>query len=237
MRAIVSRFAAAGVTLATLTALAPPPVQAQWAVIDLPAIAQLIKNLAMMEEQLATARDELQEARQVWAAMTGDRGMENLLSGMNRNYLPSNWGQLQSSAQGGGGGLSADVQSLINANAVLTPQQLAALAPQAQQQIRSSRQWGALQAALAHEALANVSSRFASLQTLIDKIGGASDQKAILDLQARIGAEIGMLQNEQTKLQVLTQATQAQQATLQLQEQEQVIAAQGQFATRFQPTP
>jgi hypothetical protein len=45
-----------------------------------------------------------------------------------------------------------------------------------------------------------------------------------------------MLQNEQTKLQVLAQATRAQQAANAQQAQEQAIAGHGQFATRFQPT-
>jgi hypothetical protein len=46
-----------------------------------------------------------------------------------------------------------------------------------------------------------------------------------------------MLQNEQTKLQVLAQATEAMSAVNAQREREQVIAGQGQFATRFQPGP
>ena len=53
------------------------------------------------------------------------------------------------------------------------------------------------------------SDRFTSLQQLISAIGGATDQKASLDLNARIAAEQGMLQNEQTKLQVLYQVAQS----------------------------
>jgi len=58
-----------------------------------------------------------------------------------------------------------------------------------------------------------------------------------LDLQARINAELGMLQNEQTKVQVLSQAMQAQEAAGRQQQREQVIAAHGHFADRFQPVP
>jgi type IV secretion system protein VirB5 len=219
--------------------IAVPQAQAQLAVIDVPAIVQFVKSLIVMAEQLETAREQLLQARQEWAAMTGDRGMENLLSGINRNYLPTDWTQLLAALQSGGGyaGLSADVQNLMNTNAVLTTQRLGTLSPAGQQQVRAMRQWGAMQQALAHEALANVSSRFAAVQSLIDRIGGAGDQKAILDLQARIGAELGMLQNEQTKLQMLTQSTQAQQSALAWNSREQVLAAHGRFDTRFQPTP
>jgi type IV secretion system protein VirB5 len=90
---------------------------------------------------------------------------------------------------------------------------------------------------LAQAALTNSSARFASIQSLISAISTASDQKGILDLQARISAELGMLQNEQTKLQVLHQTTDAQSAVLAQQERERIIAAQGNFDTRFQPTP
>jgi type IV secretion system protein VirB5 len=75
------------------------------------------------------------------------------------------------------------------------------------------------------------------LQSLIAAIGSASDQKGILDLQARINAELGMLENEQTKLQVLSQSADAQDSMLQQQAREQAIAAHGNFATRLQPVP
>jgi type IV secretion system protein VirB5 len=114
---------------------------------------------------------------------------------------------------------------------------LATLSPSQQQEIQSNRQLNAMQQAVSHEALVNTSNRFASIQSLIAAISTARDQKAILDLQARISAEVGMLQNEQTKLQVLYQVTQAQQATLEQQGRERVIDLHGRFETRFQPVP
>jgi type IV secretion system protein VirB5 len=91
--------------------------------------------------------------------------------------------------------------------------------------------------ALAQQALANTSARFASIQSLIGAISAAGDQKAILDLQARISAELGMLQNEQTKLQILHQATEAQAALDRQRDWEQSVAGQGRFEARYQPRP
>ena len=213
--------------LASVTSAA----HAQWAVVDAPAIVQLIQEVVTMGEQVETARNQLLQAQQEWQSITGGRGMESLLSGTNRNYLPSSWNQLS------GGLQSGDVQSLVGSNAILSPRQLSALPPAAQQTITASRQWNAMQQSLAHQALANSSSRFAAIQDLIDAISSASDQKAILDLQARISAELGMLQNEQTKLQVMNQSVQAQQVVLLQQSREQVIAGHGRFDSRFQPTP
>jgi type IV secretion system protein VirB5 len=216
-----------------------PEARAQWAVIDAPAIVQLVQEVQTMQQQLAAARAQLQSAQSTLQAMTGDRGMERLLGGTTRNYLPANWTQVTSALQGNGAYavLSADVRSAVAANAVLSPQRLAALSPAEQQVIQTARQWSALQQSLSHEALANVSSRFTAIQSLIAAIASAHDQKASLDLQARIAAEVAMLQNEQTKLQVLAQATQAQDASMQQQMQERVINEHGRFATRFQPTP
>lgn len=220
-----------------LSVAAVSTARAQWAVIDAPAIVQLIQQVQDMEQIISTARSQLAQAKQALQTMTGNRGMEMLLSGTVRNYLPSNWPQLAGAALGGGGALSADIQSNIAANAVLSPQRLATLSPDTQQLIQAARQWGAMRQSISHQALANASGRFSSLQTLISTIGSAADQKGILDLQARINAELGMLQNEQTKLQELNQSTLAQESILQQQALEMAIQGQGRFETRFQPIP
>lgn len=237
---LIRNIRLAAVCLATSMATTPA-ARAQLAVIDVPAIAQLVQEVQTMQQQLETARNQLQSAQQALLAMTGDRGMQLLLSGVTRNYLPTNWMQLNSLMQGQGtagyAGLAADVRSAIAANAVLSPQSVAWLSPADQQMILASRQSSATQQALSHAALANASDRFASIQSLIAAISTAADQKAILDLQARISAELGMLQNEQTKMLVLYQTTQAQESVIREQAREQTIAGQGRFETRFRPAP
>jgi type IV secretion system protein VirB5 len=216
-----------------------PTAHAQWAVVDAPAIVQLIQEVQTTAQQLATAKSQLLQAERALQTMTGDRGMEQLLSGTNRNYLPSNWVQVNGVLQGTGGfsALSTDVQSVMSTNAVLSPQRLANLPAGGQQLIQSERQWSAMQQALSHQALSSASNRFASIQSLISAISSAADQKGILDLQARISAELGMLQNEQLKVQLLNQSAQGQQAALRQQAREQVIDGHGSFNGRFQPVP
>ncbi len=216
------------------------PASAQWAVVDAPAIVQLIQEVQTMEQQVQIARDQLAQAQQALLTMTGDRGMEWLLSGTPRNYLPTNWSQLTTTMQGGAAGypaLSSDVRGAIGANAVLSAQQMTLLPAAGQQAIAAGRESSALKQALAQEALANVSGRFAAIQNLVSTIATAADQKAVLDLQARISAELGMLQNEQTKLQTLREATDAQDAVYRQQQLERVVAGHGSFETRFQPVP
>jgi len=216
-----------------------PLARAQWAVVDAPAIVQLIQEVQTAAQQLATARNQLLQAQQALQTMTGDRGMEQLLDTTVRNYLPTDWSQVSAVLQGSGGygALAADTQSIINANTVLSPQRMATLSASAQQFIQAQRQWGAMQQALAHQALGNASSRFGAIQSLISGISSASDQKGILDLQARINAELGMLQNEQTKNQLLSQSAMAQESSLRQQAREQVLEGHGRFESRFQPVP
>src|ERR1700735_3661841 len=77
-----------------------PAAQAQWAVIDMPAIVQLVQEVQTMQQQLTVARNELQSTQKTLQAMTGNRGMSGLLGGTNRNYLPANWTQVTGALQG-----------------------------------------------------------------------------------------------------------------------------------------
>jgi type IV secretion system protein VirB5 len=207
-----------------------PSAHAQWAVIDVGAIAQLVQQVQTAEQQLQTAENQLSQAQQHFQAITGTRGMQNLLSGTVRNYLPTDMTSLLATLNGTAGAysaLSASVQSLVNTNSVLSPAALAALSPAERDAVQTQRQTVALLQGLSQQALANSSSQFASIQQLISAIGTATDPKGILDLHARISAEQGMLQNEQTKLQVLNQAVTAQAAAAQQRASEQAITDVG----------
>jgi type IV secretion system protein VirB5 len=201
-----------------------PRAYAQFAVIDVGAIAQLIQEVRQMQQALQTAQNQLNQAQQEYQSITGPRGMQNLLSNLNRNYLPSTWAQLPMA-------LASPIQSQINTNAVLTSSQVAALSSPEQQQLNAARSNAALLQVVTQQAYATTSSRFASVQTLINAIASATDQKGILDLQARIGAEQGMLQTDSTKLNVLYQAAQAQEWARRQSALEQVVAGVGNLRT------
>jgi type IV secretion system protein VirB5 len=220
-------------TIAVLLSLAfagPRPAQAQFAVIDVGAIAQLIQEVSTLEQDLAVAKNELTQAQTEYASMTGSRGMQNLLGGINRNYLPQNWTQLSqimSGSSGGYPGVASSYSSLVTSNAVMGPAQVAALSPSEQAELQAQRSSVALLQTTTRTALQNASDRFASLQQLISAIGQATDQKGALDLETRIAAEEAMLQDEQSKLQILFQVAQSQQWAQAQQSREQSIIDQG----------
>jgi len=220
--------------------LAAPAAHAQFAVIDVGAIAQLIQQVQLTEQALTTAQGELAQAENAYRAMTGSRGMQSLLSGVSRNYMPSSSTELQALL-----GESATpyallatlMRSAITTNAVLTPAQLGVLPADSAAHVQSVRRTTALLQAIAADALANSSGRFTSLQQLISAIAVATDQKGSLDLHARTAAEQAMLQNEHTKLDVLYRALEAQKWADGARAQEQIIADHGDFSTRFTPVP
>ncbi|HTW37209.1 MAG TPA: type IV secretion system protein [Steroidobacteraceae bacterium] len=220
--------------------VAAPAAHAQFAVIDVASIAQLIQQIELMEQALATAQGELRQAEAAYQAITGARGMESLLSGIQRNYLPTSSGELKALLDQSSTPyplLSSSMQSSLATNAVLTPQQLGALPPDSAAHLQAVRRTTALLQAIASDALATSSSRFSALQQLISAIGLATDQKGSLDLHARTAAEQAMLQNEQTKLEVLYRALEAQQWSDKQRARELIVVDHGDFSTRFTPTP
>ncbi len=191
--------------------------QAAMAVIDVRAITQLRSQIRALKRQLETARQHLSQAEAEYQAITGNRGMERLLEGTVREYLPPDWQAL-------GTGMTAEIAAIVAANSVLTAQQTARLSAEERAQLEAARRSAAMLQVSTQRALAATSQRFAALQQLIDAIGTAQDPKAIMDLQARISAEQLMLQNEHTKLQLLFQAAQAEEWARKQQARERAIA-------------
>src|SRR5580658_4199215 len=106
--------------------LGAPAAHAQFAVIDVSSIVQLTQEVSVLHQQLTTAENELSQAQSTFNAMTGTRGMQNLLNGTVRNYLPTSLADLQAVQQGTSGAygaLSASLSNLVQANAVLSAQQ------------------------------------------------------------------------------------------------------------------
>jgi len=232
---IVARLA-----MVTGFALVVPTARAQFAVVDVGAIGQLITQARTLEQQLATTGDQLTVAQNELRAMSGNRGMDRLLSGAPRNYLPTSWSDLQRVLQGQASpfsGLAVSVANDATRDAVLSPTQLSALPPRQAQQIKDSRRTTALLQEAMRAALLTTSQRFGALQQLIGALPSATDPKATLDLQARIAAENAMLQNEQTKLQTLYELMQAEDQASRQQMHESIVAGHGSFAARFQPHP
>jgi type IV secretion system protein VirB5 len=190
-------------------------------------IVQMAQQLRVLQDQLVNARSQLTQAQAQFAALTGSRGMERLLEGATRNYLPPDWAVFERTlrrVETSYAALGAQVEAVIQGNAVLTPEQTAHLVPDQREQLEAARQSAALLQVTSRQALQVSSERFGTLQALIDAIPTATDSKAALDLQARIAAEQAMLQNEHTKLMVFYQTVEAEERAREQRARELAVA-------------
>ena len=230
----MKRIMRAAAVAAVMTVGVAGPAQATYPVIDVKAIVQL-------KQQLSAMARELDQLRATHGALTGVRGMQNLLAvpTEERNYLPGDWQEMERVLAGQSaryGELARAVEGGVTANVVLSSAFLADRSPQEQVAIEQSRRRAAWLAATTRAAYAQTSTRFGELQQLIAAVGRVADAKAAADLQARIATEQAMLANEQAKLELLAQMAAAQEAIEAQQRREAALAGHGTFAARFQPT-
>jgi type IV secretion system protein VirB5 len=202
---------------------AAAPASAGMPVIDVANLAQAIQQVLSWGQQLQGMTQQYTEMvrsyeqlQSTYNSLTGPRGMQNLLtvSLANRNYLPATSSQLTGVINGTSTTyplLSSQVQTSIQANAILSAQGMSGLSPQAQQYIRQSRQAAATLGMLSATSQANASNNFSSVQTLIGALGATADTKASADLNGRIQSEQVMTQTNQIKTDALYQSIQAQQ--------------------------
>lgn len=205
-------------------AMAMPAAQAQIPVTDVASITQramesaqqltqLLNQLEQMKAQLQTMRSQLDQAKEAYKSMTGSRGMGQLLGNQNYERIPTNWQQTLDITNGTGQyeNISALANKILKTMGGIDPGVFSSV-DQAYGQLAGdqARQAASYQAVQGTE-YDDVAKRFGDLKQLIGKIDQAPDQKAILDLNARIGAQQVMLQNEQLKMLALAQLHEAQQ--------------------------
>ncbi len=238
-----SRKAIAAAVLGLGLAGMAAPARAGMPVIDSANLAQSVQQvlswgqqLTGMEQQYLQLFQSYQQLEATYHSLTGARGMQNLLpvSLATRNYLPVNAQQLASVINGTSSVypvLSSQVQTTIQTNAVLNPQGLSSLSPQAQQFIRQSRQAAAMLTMLSQQTQANASNNFGNVQSLIGALGTTSDTKASADLSGRIQSEQIMTATNQIKTDALYQSVQAQQLQNAQLAREAAVKQQGTQAT------
>ncbi|MBS0374235.1 MAG: type IV secretion system protein [Proteobacteria bacterium] len=235
------RYLTRASTLAVLL-LAAVSARATMPVIDVAAIGQLIQQIMAWEQQLEGMRSQLDQLQQTKAALTGSRGMAQLLLTplSARNYLPADAASLRdlaSAAAGANTALQSEIATRISANSILPPAGLQSLPTTLRSLLEAERRAVAESQVLSGAAYSHSSDRFAALSALIDRISATPDAKAIAELQGRIEAEQAMLTNESIKLAAMAQLTAADRDARDVARRESVSQAHGRFASRFQPKP
>lgn len=194
---------------------------AQIPTTDLLNLAQQLKQVESWTQQIAAMKEQLESQQRLYGALNGSRGIGQLLNNPNlRETLPPNWQQVYASVMTGGyAGLTGSAKTIRDTNAIY---QCPTTLPQDQLQ-RCYREMNktAQDKAFANDAYTASQRRLDNIQGLMGQIDNATDQKTILDLQARIQSEQAMIQNEQTKLQMFKMMSEAEDRLIAQQKHEQ----------------
>ena len=197
MRAFARLFSAAAITVAS----AACPAQGI-PVID---AANLVQTVQQVVNDITKINNQVQQITQLQtqiASMNGLRGLGTILDNpLLRNYVPEKAYTLFNAVDSSGyAGLSSTAKVLRDASMVYNCDDLVGAARTACQAAlaRPYQQKGLLQDAM--QAAAN---RLSQISSLMGQIDATTDQKAVLEIQARIGAENALLAHETTQIQML----------------------------------
>jgi type IV secretion system protein VirB5 len=193
-------------------------------VIDATSIVQQIQQVIAWGQQygqmVETIANQVQEYTQLvdtYTSMNGIRNLAGLGSGLDmdlRTYMPDGFDEVLGLAEGVGGtygSLSSSVTAIKSAAHITDSVTAGFEAGSPLEGIFNGRQnQVALNRGLGEASYKQASDRIRTIQQLMAKVDNASDQKEVLDLQARIQAEQAMLQNETIKLSASQQLAKAQ---------------------------
>lgn len=206
-------------------------VRAEMPVIDITAAANAMQELEawgkqaqQMQQQIQTLQQELQQVQQLYMSVTGGpNSLKNLSSLGNSSalyqYLPGNYQQILQSGYAGWQSVNQANQWVDVGTTGVSGNGLQAVTQRAMQ---ISSNVGMMQSAYNSAA-----ERIANLQALMKQVDDTPDAKSIADLQGRIQAEQTLLQNEQTRLQLIGQIAALQRDQEAQKAQQAALAATG----------
>jgi len=206
-----------GVSLALLALMAgaaPRSAQAQWAVVDVPHLAQTVANYYQMIKEYERQYEELQEAVKQVEAITGNYGLGELVNSLlhieGRRYAPEEWDEMLDILEAEG--LPPHVFEIVDLVGelkelyrIIERDEYNLLDPDSPNAVAFERR---TQTNLAAQSIAETSydksyERLAAIEEMILAIDATENIKAAADLQARIAAETGLAAIESIRLQTV----------------------------------
>lgn len=177
-----------------------------------------------MQQEITTMTQQLQQIQMLYTSVTGGPNTLTHLSKLGNNasfyqYLPNDYQQVLQSGYAGWQAINQINQFADPKASGLSGQGLEAMMQRAMQ---ISSNVGMMQ-----QAYSSAAQRISNLQTLLNQVDATPDAKSIQDLQGRIQAEQTLLQNEQSRLQLLGQLADLQRDQEVQRAQQAAIAATG----------
>ncbi len=169
-------------------------------------IANLIQAITQVLNDITKIANQVEQIEALQNQLASINGMRNLGSVYDsaalKNYVPANAYNLVNAVDlSGYGGLTATSKTLRDAQMLYNCLDRAG---SARTECQASLAQPYQQKGLLQDAMKAASGRLDQIKSLMTQINGTSDQKAVLEIQARIGAENAMLQHEMSQVQMLT---------------------------------
>ena len=190
-------------SIAVLLALAGGLARAQGIpVID---AANLVQTVQQVVNDITKINNQVQQIVQMQSQLNSITGMRNLGDVFNnpllRNYIPSEAYTFVNAVDTGGyAGLTATAKTLRDAGMVYNCMDLTG---DARTNCQAALAQPYQQKGLLQDAMKSASGRLTQISSLMGQINATTDQKAVLEIQARVGAENALLAHETTQIQML----------------------------------
>ena len=168
-------------------------------------IANLVQTILQVLNDVTKISNQVQQITELQNQLNSINGMRNLGNILNnpmlRNYVPAEaYTYLNAVNTSGYSGLNATAKTLRDSGMVYNCMDLAGAARTSCQAALAQpyQQKGLLQ-----DAMKSAAGRLTQINSLMDQINATSDQKAVQEIQARIGAENALLAHEVSQVQML----------------------------------
>jgi len=185
------------------SAFSPNRAQAQGIpVID---VANLIQTVQQVMNDITAINNQVQQITQLQDQLRSISGIRNLGDVFNnpllQNYVPAEAFTLLNAVNASGySGLSGTAKALRDLHMVYNCLDRGG---EDRTRCQASLAQPYQQKGLLQDAMKAASGRLGQIQSLMRQINATSDQKAVLEIQARIGAENALLNHEMSQIQML----------------------------------
>ncbi|CAZ15905.1 P-type DNA transfer protein VirB5 [Xanthomonas albilineans] len=169
-------------------------------------------NIAKYAQQVEALEQQLQQMKDQYASLTGQRGLGEILNDPSMSqFVPNQWQSLYSGIKSGNlQGITGALEQVNKDNSGSVASMNAAL-------LQRQQQTAGVDEGLAMKAYDSNIERMKNIQSLLQQINGTQDMKAAADLGNRIAAEQAMVNNEHAKLQLVAMMEQAEKQAQQAQ--------------------
>ena len=191
------------IAVAVLAVFTAAHVRAQGIpVID---VANLVQTIQQVVNDITKINNQVEQITQLRAQLASMNGMRKLGNVYNdpslRNYVPADaYTYLNAIDTSGYSGLNATAKALRDGGMVYNCLDLVGAA---RTECQASLAQPYQQKGLLQDAMKSASGRLSQIQSLMDQIDATTDQKAVQENQARIGAENALLAHEVSQVQML----------------------------------